>query len=190
MIRALLMTRLIWKHLACLCCRVDIIKEDRMDRRFLTYNQTVPMPPSSLLHDCGALAVALASKLAVLQKVQGFLLTHALDCADGDMDCNSSQVKRIKLRVLRHTNIDHERGAQQNQANLPGAFTAKGSPNTLIQTDRSRRHLNSNKKRPLPPRSRVGSYSLLSHNPMSPLPVVRARRHAGAGADSSMLPGM
>ncbi|XP_053344172.1 uncharacterized protein si:dkey-12l12.1 isoform X2 [Clarias gariepinus] len=120
--------------------------------------------------------------------MQGFLLTHALECADGDMDCNSSQVKR--LRVLRNTNIDHERGAQQNQANLPGAFTAKGSPKTLIQADRSRRHLNSNKKRPLLPRSRVGSYSLLSHNPMSPLPVVRARRHAGAGANSPMLSGM
>ncbi|KAF7691818.1 hypothetical protein HF521_010785 [Silurus meridionalis] len=115
----------------------------------------------------------------------GYLLTHALDCADGDMDCDSGQVARVKLRFLRHANSDHERGSHQRHSNLPGAFTAKGNPNTLIQADRSRRHLNSNKKRPLPPRSRVGSYSLLSHNPMSPLPVVRARRHAGAAADQA-----
>ncbi|KAB5533089.1 hypothetical protein PHYPO_G00127720, partial [Pangasianodon hypophthalmus] len=120
--------------------------------------------------------------------MQGYLLTYALDCADGGMDCDSGQVERVKSRVLRHTNPDHERGAHQSQANLPGAFTAKGSPNTLIQADRSRRHLNSNKKRPLPPRSRVGSYSLLSHNPMSPLPVVRARRHAGDAAADPAIP--
>ncbi|XP_058231960.1 uncharacterized protein si:dkey-12l12.1 isoform X1 [Hemibagrus wyckioides] len=100
--------------------------------------------------------------------IQGYLLTHALDCADGGMDCDSGQVERIKTR---YTNADHERGAQRSQANLPGAFKAKGFPNTLIQADRSRRHLNSNKKKPLPLKSRVGSYSLLSHNPMSPLPV-------------------
>lgn len=109
---------------------------------------------------------------------------------------NKSNMYLFQLRFLRHTISDHERGAHQSQANLPGAFTAKGFPNTLIQVcvyvcvyiwnekdehllycvsffqaDRSRRHLNSNKKRPLPPRSRVGSYSLLSHIPLSPLPV-------------------
>ncbi|XP_053468123.1 uncharacterized protein si:dkey-12l12.1 [Ictalurus furcatus] len=113
----------------------------------------------------------------------GYLITHTLDCADGDMDCDSGLGERVKLRFLRQTNSDHERGAQQSQANLPGAFTAKGFPNTLIQADRSRRHLN---RRPLPPRSRVGSYSLLSHKTMSPLQVVRARRHAGVAADPAM----
>ncbi|XP_060756877.1 uncharacterized protein si:dkey-12l12.1 isoform X2 [Neoarius graeffei] len=120
--------------------------------------------------------------------MQGYLLTHALDCADGGTDCDSGQVERAKSRFLKHPNSNHERGARQSQANLPGAFTAKGFPNTLIQADRSRRHLNSNKKRPVPPRSRVGSYSLLSHNPMSPLPVVRARRHAGAAAADPAMP--
>ncbi|KAK2815034.1 hypothetical protein Q7C36_023300 [Tachysurus vachellii] len=115
--------------------------------------------------------------------MQGYLLTHALDCADGGMDCDSGQIERKKTRYI---NTDDERGAHRTQANLPGAFKTKGFPNTLIQADRSRRHLNSNKKRQLPPRSRVGSHSLLSHNPMSPLPVMRARRHART-ADTVML---
>ncbi|KAF4075874.1 hypothetical protein AMELA_G00223990 [Ameiurus melas] len=100
----------------------------------------------------------------------GCMITHTLDCADVGMDCNNGLAERVKLRFLRHTNSDHERGSHQSQTNLPGAFTAKGSPNTLIQADRSRLHLN----RRLLPRSRVGSYSLLSHKPMSPLQVVRA----------------
>ncbi|XP_066500412.1 uncharacterized protein si:dkey-12l12.1 [Hoplias malabaricus] len=112
--------------------------------------------------------------------LQGYLLTHALDCADGGRDCAHGEVSKVKIRVQRQTDPERERGSHHGQAHLPGTFSAKGFPNTLIQTDRSRRHLNSNKKKQGPRKSRVGTYSLLRHNPGVPLQVVRARRHTGA----------
>ncbi|KAI4877838.1 hypothetical protein NFI96_021887 [Prochilodus magdalenae] len=131
--------------------------------------------------------------------LQGYLLTHALDCADGGRDCAGrevSEVSEVKVRVRRHPDSDRERGGHLDQASLPGTFSAKGFPNTLIQADRSRRHLNSNKKKHVTRKSRVGTYSLLKHNlsnplqwstdtAINPLPgsllqVVRARRNAGA----------
>ncbi|XP_062841822.1 uncharacterized protein si:dkey-12l12.1 [Trichomycterus rosablanca] len=118
--------------------------------------------------------------------VQGYLLTQALDCADGGADCANAQVSRVKVRMARQIGPEHGRGGHHNQAHLPGAFTAKGFPNTLIQADRSRRNLNSTKRRPAPLRSRVGSHSLLSNNLATPLQVVRARGHGGPAADSAM----
>lgn len=32
--------------------------------------------------------------------MQGYLLTHALDCADGGTDCDSGQVERAKVRAF------------------------------------------------------------------------------------------
>lgn len=32
--------------------------------------------------------------------MQGYLLTHALDCADGGMDCDSGQIERKKVRAF------------------------------------------------------------------------------------------
>ncbi|XP_072307447.1 uncharacterized protein [Eucyclogobius newberryi] len=64
-----------------------------------------------------------------------------------------------------------------SQSSLPGAVSVKGFPNTLIQADRSRRHLAlaANKKKSKR-KSRVGSYSLLTHDKSTPLQVIRARR--------------
>ncbi|XP_072534766.1 uncharacterized protein [Salminus brasiliensis] len=117
--------------------------------------------------------------------LHGYLLTHALECADGGRDCAAGEVSEVKLRVQRDTDSDRERGGH---ANLPGTFSARGFPNTLIQADRSRRHLNSNKKKHAPRKSRVGTYSLLRHNPANPLQVVRARRHTEAAAVPDMPP--
>ncbi|XP_045066480.1 uncharacterized protein LOC121550006 isoform X1 [Coregonus clupeaformis] len=63
---------------------------------------------------------------------------------------------------------------------LPGSFSAKGFPNTLIevQTERTRRHLGqSGTKKKNKHKSRVGSFSLLSNNnPRTSLQVTRVRR--------------
>ncbi|XP_036414707.1 uncharacterized protein si:dkey-12l12.1 [Colossoma macropomum] len=112
--------------------------------------------------------------------LQGYLLTQALDCADGGRDCGGGEVSEVEMRVRRHTDLDTERRGHVDQASLPGTFSAKGFPNTLIQADRSRRHLTSNKKKHVTRKSRVGTYSLLKHNPSIPLQIVRARRHTGA----------
>ncbi|CAL8400372.1 unnamed protein product [Arctogadus glacialis] len=60
-----------------------------------------------------------------------------------------------------------------NPAGQPGAVTARGFPNTLIQADRGRRHLpapTSGKK--VKRRPRAGSFSLIvNNNPSAPLQV-------------------
>ncbi|XP_076868380.1 uncharacterized protein LOC143519145 [Brachyhypopomus gauderio] len=120
--------------------------------------------------------------------VQGCLLTYALDCADTGSDCDPGALGSVKLRVRRHSEAERERGAHLNQVNRPGTFSAKGHPNTLIQTDRSRRHLNSNKKKqPYSRKSRFGTYSLLSHNLATSLQVVRARQFS-ADAGTRHIP--
>lgn len=120
--------------------------------------------------------------------LHGYLLTHALECADGGRDCAGGEVSEVKLRIRRHTDPQRERGGHLGKANLPGSFSAKGFPNALIQADRSRRHLNINRKKHVPRKSRVGTFSLLKHNPSNPLQVVRARRHAGAAAIPDLPP--
>ncbi|XP_055737157.1 uncharacterized protein LOC129822780 [Salvelinus fontinalis] len=62
---------------------------------------------------------------------------------------------------------------------LPGSFSAKGFPNTLIkvQTERARRHLGQSGTKKNKYKSRVGSFSLLSNNnPSASLQVTRVRR--------------
>lgn len=85
----------------------------------------------------------------------------------------------VLFRRKRH--LERRGPAHLSHFGLPGAVSAKGFPNTLIQADRSRRHLiqaankKKNKRKP-----RVGSFSLLSNNKESSTPlqfqVTRARR--------------
>ncbi|CAL8319053.1 unnamed protein product [Boreogadus saida] len=77
-----------------------------------------------------------------------------------------------------HPNPHHLTPHHLNPASQPGAVTARGFPNTLIQTERGRRHLpaaTSGKK--VKRRPRAGSFSLISNNnPSAPLQISRARR--------------
>ncbi|AWP20755.1 Hypothetical protein SMAX5B_002034 [Scophthalmus maximus] len=127
--------------------------------------------------------------------LQASLLSHALDCsgatqgelcvsgqtADGQYD-DQKQQRALPLTeglVLfrRRRQLDRRGPTHLSHSSLPGAVSVKGFPNTLIQADRSRRHLaqaSSKKKKRI---SRVGSFSLLSNDKKStPLQVTRARR--------------
>ncbi|KAF4095999.1 uncharacterized protein si:dkey-12l12.1 isoform X1 [Onychostoma macrolepis] len=110
-----------------------------------------------------------------LLSLQGCLLTHALDCTGRNVDCVSTQVTEVKLKdEPLSSQMRARRQAQLTQR--PGSYSVKGSPNALLQNDRSRRHLNASKKKPN--RSRIGSLSLLSHNhATSPLQVESVHRH-------------
>ncbi|KAM9417797.1 uncharacterized protein ACWYII_023629 isoform 1-T1 [Salvelinus alpinus] len=76
--------------------------------------------------------------------------------------------------------LDRQKKELGKHSSLPGSFSTKGFPNTLIQvqTDRARRHLGqSGTKKKNKPKSRVGSFSLLSNNkPSSAIQVTRVRR--------------
>lgn len=127
--------------------------------------------------------------------LQASLLSHALDCsgagqgepcvrgrtADAQRDNQRPLSPAEGLVLLRRKRQLERRGPTHlSHFSLPGAVTVKGFPNTLIQADRSRRHLiqaankKKNKRKP-----RVGSLSLLSNDKKStPLQfqVSRARR--------------
>ncbi|XP_057680321.1 uncharacterized protein si:dkey-12l12.1 isoform X4 [Corythoichthys intestinalis] len=127
--------------------------------------------------------------------LQASLLSHALDCSGGSLPdlCAKAQTaeeqtgdlglqrpmspheEQVQLRRKRQ--LERRGHAHLGHANLPGAFSVKGFPNSLIQADRSRRHLvraaNKNNNR----KTRVGSFSLLSNDKkLNPLQVIRARR--------------
>ncbi|KAK6299927.1 hypothetical protein J4Q44_G00299600 [Coregonus suidteri] len=76
--------------------------------------------------------------------------------------------------------LDRQKRELGKHSSLPGSFSAKGFPNTLIQvqTERARRHLGqSGTKKNNKPKSRVGSFSLLSNNnPSATIQVTRVRR--------------
>ncbi|XP_051970567.1 uncharacterized protein si:dkey-12l12.1 isoform X2 [Xyrauchen texanus] len=115
--------------------------------------------------------------------LQGCLLTHALDCEK----CAGTQVREVKVEdePLSSLQRDRREAQPQHAAQLPGSYSVKGSPNTLIQADRSRRHLNTNKKKAH--RFRIGSFSLLSHNhATNPLQVVSVNRHSEGAANPKM----
>ncbi|KAM8731117.1 uncharacterized protein AB9X84_025643 [Acanthopagrus schlegelii] len=128
--------------------------------------------------------------------LQASLLSHALDCsgatqgelcvsgqtADGQYDDQKQQrvVPLTQGLVLsrRKRQLEQRGHTHLSQSSLPGAVSVRGFPNTLIQADRSRRHLvqAANKKKSKR-KSRVGSFSLLSSDKKSnPLQVIRARR--------------
>ncbi|XP_070709328.1 uncharacterized protein [Pempheris klunzingeri] len=132
--------------------------------------------------------------------LQASLLSHALDCsgttqgelcvssqtADGQYD-DQKQQRALPLPeglVLfrRKRQLERRGPTHLSHSSLPGAVSVKGFPNTLIQADRSRRHLVQvlNKKKNKR-KSRVGSFSLLTNDMKStPLQVTRARRQVKA----------
>ncbi|XP_051910414.1 uncharacterized protein si:dkey-12l12.1 [Hippocampus zosterae] len=128
--------------------------------------------------------------------LQASVLSHALDCSGGSLAdlCVNTQtadeqtgdrglqqpilasVEQVPLRPKRR--VERRSHARPGHSSLPGAFSVKGFPKSLIQADRSRRHLAqaANKKKNKR-KSRVGSFSLLSNDKKSnPLQVIRARR--------------
>ncbi|XP_047424412.1 uncharacterized protein si:dkey-12l12.1 [Mugil cephalus] len=130
--------------------------------------------------------------------LQASLLSHAFGCseggrgelcvrgrtADGQRD-DQRQQRALPLTeglalFRRKRQLERRGPTHPSQSGQPGAVSAKGFPNTLIQADRSRRHLiqaankKKNKRKP-----RLGSFSLLSNDKIStPIQVVRARRQA------------
>ncbi|XP_064797921.1 uncharacterized protein si:dkey-12l12.1 isoform X2 [Oncorhynchus masou masou] len=81
--------------------------------------------------------------------------------------------------ILSAVPLDRQERELGKHSSLPGSFSTKGFPNTLIQvqTDRARRHLGqSGTKKKNKPKSRVGSFSLLSNNPSAAIQVTRVRR--------------
>ncbi|XP_042366274.1 uncharacterized protein si:dkey-12l12.1 [Plectropomus leopardus] len=128
--------------------------------------------------------------------LQASLLSHALDCsgaaqgelcvsgqtADGQYDDQKQQralpLTEELVMFRRKRQLERRGPTQQNHSSVPGAVSVKGFPNTLIQTDRSRRHLvQAASKKKNKRKSRVGSFSLLSNDKKAtPLQVTRARR--------------
>ncbi|XP_035616034.1 uncharacterized protein si:dkey-12l12.1 isoform X1 [Oncorhynchus keta] len=81
--------------------------------------------------------------------------------------------------ILSAVSLDRQESEFGKHSSLPGSFSTKGFPNTLIQvqTERARRHLGqSGTKKKNKPKSRVGSFSLLSNNPSAAIQVTRVRR--------------
>ncbi|XP_033988445.1 uncharacterized protein si:dkey-12l12.1 [Trematomus bernacchii] len=120
--------------------------------------------------------------------LQASLLSHALECsaAQGELSVSKhtadaqyeDQTQQSALPLpeglvlfRRRRQLERRGPTHMSHNSRPGAFTAKGFPNTLIQADRSRRHL---KKKPR--KSRAGTYSLLSNDKRVPLQVIRVRR--------------
>lgn len=128
--------------------------------------------------------------------LQASLLSHAFDCSGAtqgelcvgrqtaDSQYGDQKLQRVlpladgQISFRRKRQLEQRGSTHLSQSSLPGAVTVKGFPNTLIQADRSRRHLiqAANKKKNKR-KSRVGSFSLLSNDKTSnPLQVIRARR--------------
>ncbi|XP_036791234.1 uncharacterized protein LOC110535610 isoform X2 [Oncorhynchus mykiss] len=140
--------------------------------------------------------------------LQGSLpqLTHGADCTgtSQEKNCVSGQTTggkneglvRLKPSAARKTHnqkqpqmwlgddlpsdvlLDRQKRQLGRNSLLPGSFSAKGFPNTLIkvQTERARRHLGQSGTKKNKYKSRVGSFSLLSNNPSASLQVTRVRR--------------
>ncbi|KAI7792352.1 uncharacterized protein si:dkey-12l12.1 [Triplophysa rosa] len=122
--------------------------------------------------------------------LQVCLLTHALDCAGKGADCADTQVTEVKVQDNPFSFLLRTRRQAQAQQgpHRAGSYSVKGSSNKLIQMaqpDRSRRHLQHNKKKPH--RSRIGSFSLLDHNREThPLQVVSVHKHFNGAAYPKM----
>ncbi|CAK6971254.1 uncharacterized protein si:dkey-12l12.1 [Scomber scombrus] len=128
--------------------------------------------------------------------LQASLLSHALDCsgatqgelcvsgqtADEQNDDQRQQralpLKEGLVLFRRKRQLERRGPTHVSHSSQPGAVSVKGFPNTLIQADRSRRHLpQAATKKKNKRKSRVGSFSLLSNDKTStPLQVTRAKR--------------
>ncbi|XP_063340318.1 uncharacterized protein si:dkey-12l12.1 [Pelmatolapia mariae] len=127
--------------------------------------------------------------------LQASLLSHAFDCsgasrgelcvsgqtADGQSDDQTQQrglplpeglaLFRRKRQLERrdHTHLSH--------SSLPGAVSVKGFPKTLIQADRSRRHLVTAASKKRRNKLRPGSFSVIVYDKeTTPVQLIRARR--------------
>ncbi|KAM9333533.1 uncharacterized protein KZ484_018555 [Pholidichthys leucotaenia] len=122
--------------------------------------------------------------------LQASLLSHAFVCsgarqgelcvsgqtADGQSDDQRQQRALPMTEGLalfrRKRQLERRGPTHMSHFSLPGAVSVKGFPNTLIQADRTRRHVKKIKRKP-----RLGSYSLLSNDKKSnTLQVIRAKR--------------
>ncbi|KAM4718927.1 uncharacterized protein FYW61_016542 [Anableps anableps] len=127
--------------------------------------------------------------------LQASLLSHALDCSEGSQGelCAGGQTadrqhddKRQQRGLHLPEQLDLFRRKRQlerrgpthlSHHSIPGAVSVKGFPNTLIQADRSRRHLPDNLNKKKKRKHRPGSFSLLSNDKTAnPLQVTRVRR--------------
>ncbi|XP_029556455.1 uncharacterized protein LOC115154406 isoform X2 [Salmo trutta] len=119
--------------------------------------------------------------------LQGSLLqfTHGADCTGTSQgkNCVSGQTTGGKMwlddDMTSDVPLDRQKRQLGRNSLLPGSFSAKGFPNTLInvQTERARRHLGQSGTKKNKYKSRVGSFSLLSNNnPSASLQVTRVRR--------------
>eukprot|EP00063_Salmo_salar_P038320 XP_014013155.1 PREDICTED: uncharacterized protein LOC106578645 isoform X4 [Salmo salar] len=118
--------------------------------------------------------------------LQGSLLqfTHGADCTGTSQgkNCVSGQTTGGKMwldDMPSDVPLDRQKRQLGRNSLLPGSFSAKGFPNTLInvQTERARRHLGQSGTKKNKYKSRVGSFSLLSNNnPSASLQVTRVRR--------------
>ncbi|XP_061569407.1 uncharacterized protein si:dkey-12l12.1 [Cololabis saira] len=128
--------------------------------------------------------------------LQASLLSHAFDCSgasqgelcvrgqtadrqDEDQRQQRALPSNEGLVLLRRKRQPERTGPTHlSHSNLPGSISVKGFPKTLIQADRSRRHLaQAAHKKKNRHKSHPGTYSLLSNDKTSnPLQVIRARR--------------
>ncbi|XP_038130390.1 uncharacterized protein si:dkey-12l12.1 isoform X1 [Cyprinodon tularosa] len=128
--------------------------------------------------------------------LQASLLSHALDCSEGSQGelCATGQTadrqndEKIQQRGLhspeqldlfrRKRQLERRGPTHVSHPGIPGAVSVKGFPNTLIQADRSRRHLSQAAiKKKSRRKHRTGSFSLLSNDKTAnPLQVTRVRR--------------
>ncbi|KAK2859386.1 hypothetical protein Q5P01_004006 [Channa striata] len=101
--------------------------------------------------------------------------------ADGQYD-DQKQQRALPLTeglvmFRRKRQLERRGPTHISHSSQPGAVTAKGFPNALIQADRSWQHLvqaaNKKKNRHI---SRVGSFSLICNQKTTPLKVTRAKR--------------
>ncbi|XP_063062728.1 uncharacterized protein si:dkey-12l12.1 isoform X2 [Engraulis encrasicolus] len=106
--------------------------------------------------------------LICLLCLQACLLT---DGQPNSKDTSTSVLTKDQDGVMSESRLRRDTSLSQI-----GAVSARGMPNVLLQADRSRRHLSGNKRK-VKRKSRVGSFSLLSHNnPTFPLQVTRVKR--------------
>ncbi|RVE58901.1 hypothetical protein OJAV_G00198660 [Oryzias javanicus] len=127
--------------------------------------------------------------------LQASLLSEALDCSGASrgelcvrgQTTNRQQDDPSEQRALPFTDglvsfrrkrqLERRGPTHLSHLSLPGAVSVRGFPKTLIQADRSRRHLTQAAKKKSKRKTRPGTFSLLSNDKTSsPLQVVRVRR--------------
>ncbi|KAF6722846.1 hypothetical protein FQA47_014810 [Oryzias melastigma] len=127
--------------------------------------------------------------------LQASLLSQALDCSGASrgelcvrgQTTNRQQDDPSEQRALPFTDglvslrrkrqLERRGPTHLSHLSLPGAVSVRGFPKTLIQADRSRRHLTQAAKKKSKRKTRPGTFSLLSNDKTSaPLQVVRVRR--------------